>query len=416
MSIAKGSVLTPTALPSTQLSQRIDRTLRIPTQIRPLCQSKLRFVPLPNVDSSSLSSTPVLAAAAIVGTSVSAAVGLWRKRKASRQRRCRWHADKIRISAVPVAELLPPGIAASWPELDVPVEGLQAVAADLSDVDRIMEIVAPVFNVGKKKDGSDDPEEAGSVVKGIQERLGSMRSLLARDADNPKPLIGRPAPLGSTTCTRPDIGLVLGFEPISQSTRSFAALMDLSIWPDDGRVRLPGARSKPGVCGRPYVLNLCVAPEYRRRGLARALMSLSERIARDIWGDDQILLHVEDDKLPANALYENMGYAPMKYTFDQEFPYTKAEADVLRNVTWRRKMLPPPSPTSPIATRTLLPEQEARAALNQQQNEDEYDDDDEEFEGEDDEDFDEEVGQEEKTEVAKKDEEDDFDWVTNLMK
>lgn len=130
------------------------------------------------------------------------------------------------------------------------------------------------------------------------------------------------------------------------------------MWPDDGRVRAPGADSKPGIASKPYVLNLCVHPEVRRKGLARALMAVSERFARDIWGDPEILLHVEKDKDPANALYEALGYNAQKYTYDAECPYTKAEAKVLKTVYWRRKTLPLPSLNSPAATGCKLPEQE----------------------------------------------------------
>jgi len=141
---------------------------------------------------------------------------------------------------------------------------------------------------------------------------------------------------------------VLALVPVASTDGPLAALVDLSLWPNDGRVRAPGARSKPGVASRPYMLNLCVAPAYRRRGLARALLDLTERVVRDVWGDSDIFLHVEDDKAPANALYEAMGYAPVKYVYDPEFPYTKEEAKVLRNVTYRRKRLPPPSPSAPV--------------------------------------------------------------------
>ncbi|CAE8608928.1 unnamed protein product, partial [Polarella glacialis] len=154
---------------------------------------------------------------------------------------------------------------------------------------------------------------------------------------------------------------VLALESTSAERQPFAGLVDLSLWPDDGRVRAPGARSKPGACSKPYVLNLCIDPAYRRRGLARALMALCERVVRDVWVDSVMLLHVEDDKVPANTMYENMNYSPVKYTFDQEFPYSKAEAKVLGNVTWRRKLLPPPSASAPIVLGLALPEEAAPA-------------------------------------------------------
>merc|ERR1712138_208298 len=86
-------------------------------------------------------------------------------------------------------------------------------------------------------------------------------------------------------------------------------------------------------------LNLCVSPAYRRRGLAEALLAVTERVLVDAWRDDEFYLHVEDDKAPANALYEAQGYEALDYEFDPEFPYSKAEAKVPKGVTWRRKQL-----------------------------------------------------------------------------
>ncbi|CAE8616142.1 unnamed protein product, partial [Polarella glacialis] len=204
-------------------------------------------------------------------------------------------------------------------ELEIPGGGLKAVVADLGDLDRCLALVSQVFNVN-----TDDPDEYEGVKRGIATRLGARRSMVGANAATPRPRIRRPVPHGSTE--RPDVGLVLALESTSAERQPFAGLVDLSLWPDDGRVRAPGARSKPGACSKPYVLNLCIDPAYRRRGLARALMALCERVVRDVWVDSVMLLHVEDDKVPANTMYENMNYSPVKYTFDQEFPYSKAEA------------------------------------------------------------------------------------------
>ena len=133
-----------------------------------------------------------------------------------------------------------------------------------------------------------------SVRKGIAGRLGALRSLVGDDAAAPRPRLGRPGQGAET----PLLGLVLALQPAADA--DFAALVDLSLWPDDGRVRAPGARSKPGVAARPYVLNLCVEPSQRRQGLARRLMAVLERVVRDVWGDDAIYLHVEDDQAAWN--------------------------------------------------------------------------------------------------------------------
>ena len=207
--------------------------------------------------------------------------------------------------SVSLAELLGPELAADWPELQaVESEGLSVVAADLLDLDRCLKLVSQVFRVSDS--------EVESVKKGIAGRLGARRSLVGLDAASPRPLLARPAPKGSDE--RPDLGLVLCLERRSTQPEDFAGLVDLSLWPDDGRIRAPGAKTKPGVASKPYVLNLCVDPAYRRRGLARKLMGISERLMCDIWGDSEVCLHVEDDQIAANELYERLDYVPVKYT------------------------------------------------------------------------------------------------------
>lgn len=304
--------------------------------------------------------------------------------------------------SVSLAELLGPELAADWPELQaVESEGLSVVAADLLDLDRCLKLVSQVFRVSDS--------EVESVKKGIAGRLGARRSLVGLDAASPRPLLARPAPKGSDE--RPDLGLVLCLERRSTQPEDFAGLVDLSLWPDDGRIRAPGAKTKPGVASKPYVLNLCVDPAYRRRGLARKLMGISERLMCDIWGDSEVSLHVEDDQIAANELYERLDYVPVKYTYDKEFPYTKAEAKVLRKVTWRRKMLPAPSPNSPARTGVALPEGQAIPAASALDPYDDFIDPDDDFE---DEDEDEEDEDEDEEEVQ--DDPEDFDWVSSLMK
>lgn len=299
---------------------------------------------------------------------------------------------------MPLAELLGPELAADWSELQF--EGMQVVAADLMDLERCMGIVAPVFNVKM-----DDPGEVESVKKGIAGRLGARRSLVGRDAASPRPRLARPVPHGSSE--RPELGLVIALQ--RDAATDFVALVDLSLWPDDGRVRAPGASSKPGVPSKPYILNLCVDPEFRRQGLARRLMTVSERLIRDVWGDTEIYLHVEDDQVAANYLYEKIGYVPLKYTYDKECPYTKAEAKVLRTVTWRRKFLDAAAEGSPARSGTVLPE-----ALAKDEPAESLDDDDDDEEDEEEEDEEEE---EEEAPPAKTTAEDeDFDWVKSLMK
>jgi len=137
-------------------------------------------------------------------------------------------------------------------------------------------------------------------------------------------------------------------------------------------------------------------------------MAASERIARDAWGDTEIYLHVEDDKIPANALYEATGYEDLGYEYDPEFPYSKDEADLLRTVTYRRKKL---GEARPVA----LPEKESNVDKFTTDMDDEEASDDDELDEEDEEeqrqdDIEEDLGFED-------DEEDeDYSWVVQLRK
>lgn len=66
----------------------------------------------------------------------------------------------------------------------------------------------------------------------------------------------------------------------------------------------PRYTSKPSEA---YVERLVVSPSFRRRGLARRLLSAAEDLARDR-GKQGIALHVTSDNLQALRLYESEGY------------------------------------------------------------------------------------------------------------
>jgi len=55
------------------------------------------------------------------------------------------------------------------------------------------------------------------------------------------------------------------------------------------------------------VLNLCVAPEVRRRGIGRTLLLALEQVL----GAEQFTLMVEDKNTAAQALYQRLGYLPV---------------------------------------------------------------------------------------------------------
>ncbi|WP_257001566.1 GNAT family N-acetyltransferase, partial [Streptomyces albidoflavus] len=77
-----------------------------------------------------------------------------------------------------------------------------------------------------------------------------------------------------------------------------------------GHVWVSSGQAGPGVPGA-YVFDIEVRPEFRGRGLGRALMLLAERAAFDT-GDSLIGLHVFADNTPARRLYDSLGYTPTR--------------------------------------------------------------------------------------------------------
>jgi GNAT superfamily N-acetyltransferase len=67
--------------------------------------------------------------------------------------------------------------------------------------------------------------------------------------------------------------------------------------------------AEPSVPGRMQLLAMWVDPDYRRRGVARALMNQAVRWARDRQARE-VILWVADQNGAAGRLYEQMGFRP----------------------------------------------------------------------------------------------------------
>ena len=71
-------------------------------------------------------------------------------------------------------------------------------------------------------------------------------------------------------------------------------------------------------------------------------MALAERVVSDIWGDDEIHLHVEKENTVAQAFWEAKSYISIPMRADPGFSLTEAEFEKVRTTIWRGKKLNPP--------------------------------------------------------------------------
>ena len=57
----------------------------------------------------------------------------------------------------------------------------------------------------------------------------------------------------------------------------------------------------------PYIFNLAVHPQWRRRGVAKELLLAAEQTVTQ-WGFSRLYMHVIEDNEPARNLYDRIGY------------------------------------------------------------------------------------------------------------
>lgn len=77
-----------------------------------------------------------------------------------------------------------------------------------------------------------------------------------------------------------------------------------------------------------HIVSIAILPEYRRKGIGRALMKEAINVLRDIYGCDEIYLEVRITNTQAINLYYSLGFKVMKvakgYYIDGEDAYVMA--------------------------------------------------------------------------------------------
>jgi ribosomal protein S18 acetylase RimI-like enzyme len=167
----------------------------------------------------------------------------------------------------------------------------------------------------------DDPEISGLVVEGFLEKF---RPIFGRRMDRSLKIMEKWVGLEH------QVGGVLTLVVEDRATLELAASVGVRTEPSDdealarglwetlqrnlGFLRASWAAtllSYPRYTAQPYeayVERLVVAPGFRRRGMARALLDEAEALAREE-GKETVGLHVSGSNLPALRLYENEGYS-----------------------------------------------------------------------------------------------------------
>lgn len=79
------------------------------------------------------------------------------------------------------------------------------------------------------------------------------------------------------------------------------------VWEEDGQPVGVVNVVRQGASGKWEIGNVAVLPEYRRRGIARALVEAALALAQER-GAERVLLEVVEGNLPASALYESLGF------------------------------------------------------------------------------------------------------------
>lgn len=115
---------------------------------------------------------------------------------------------------------------------------------------------------------------------------------------------------------------------------------------NDAEMTLQGAKSQTQsrtLADVPFVGNVAVSSQYRRRGIASKLMKIATAVARK-WRCEELFVAVECDNNGAQALYANIGFEVM---LDERDNLLRTSKNLPR--LFMRRMVPPLVPATPTA-------------------------------------------------------------------
>lgn len=82
--------------------------------------------------------------------------------------------------------------------------------------------------------------------------------------------------------------------------------------------RIPNRPTSYSFNPRPYLSDLCVHPSFRRKGIARSMISACENFCMQELGKKKLFIRVERNNTNAILMYEQLGYQEFLGTTEQE--------------------------------------------------------------------------------------------------
>jgi ribosomal protein S18 acetylase RimI-like enzyme len=113
---------------------------------------------------------------------------------------------------------------------------------------------------------------------------------------------------------------------VTRAIPSMRNLLGGYVWEEDGRVIANTTLTRADERGRHWVVsNVAVLPEYRRRGIARAMMEATIEYVRQ-QGGKRIMLQVHCDNKGAKTLYKGLGFDYVETVTEMRSHYIRRTA------------------------------------------------------------------------------------------